>query len=73
MEDVGLAITLRGAVTSPSMKLLVTQSAIFVCLLCAQTTHAMFAHAGAQSFFFCVEARTAASRERNGHLVLLSS
>ena len=61
----------HGAVTSPSMKLLVAQSAIFECLWCAQTTRTMFSHAGGR-VFFCVEARTAASRERCGHLVLSS-
>ena len=54
------------------MKLLVAQSTIFDCLWYAQTTRALFAHAGAQKVFFCVEARTPASRERYGHLVLLS-
>ena len=49
------------------------QGAIFECLWCVQTTRAMFAHAGAQSFFFLREARTLASRERCGHLVLQSS
>ena len=38
------------------------QSAIFECSWCAQTTHVVCAHAGANSFFFCDEARTTASR-----------
>ena len=60
-----------GAVTAPSMMLLVAQSTISECLWCVQTTGAMSPRAGAQSFF-CVEARTLASRERYGHLALLS-
>ena len=62
VEAFGLVITLW-AVTSPSMKLLVAQSAIFECLWCAQTSCAMFASwCPAQSFFVrrsthaCVEA-----------------
>ena len=40
------------AVTFPSVKLPVAQSAIFECFWCAQTTYVVCAHAGAQSFFF---------------------
>ena len=37
------------------MTLLVAQSAVFEFLSCAQTTRAIFSHAGV--YFFCVEAR----------------
>ena len=46
-----------GAVTSPSMKLLLAQSAIFECLWCAQTARAVFAFACAQTFFSSKYAR----------------
>ena len=42
----------NGAVTSPSTKLLVAQSTIFECLWCAQSTHVVCAHAGANRLFF---------------------
>ena len=66
MEDLVLVITLW-AVASPSTKLLVAQGAFFECLRCVRTTRAMFAHAGAQSFF-CVEASTRLRRANaRGH------
>ena len=71
VEDLGLAKTL-GAVTSPSMMLLVAQSTVFECLWCAQTTCAMLAHAGARSLFFASK-HARLGRERDGHLALLSS
>ena len=74
VEDVGAWPKHFGAVNSPSMKLLVAQSAIFECLWCAKkTTRAMFSHAGAQSVFAsehvrCVtralQARCTAASER---------
>ena len=74
MEDLGLVMTLRG-VASPSMKLLVAQSTIFECFVVrAHLSRNVCACWRAECFFFCRdEARTLVSRERYGHLVLLSS
>ena len=60
MEDVGLALTLRGAVTSPSMKLLVATERHFrMFVVRADHSRNVCTRWHAEFFFFCVEARTA--------------
>ena len=64
VEDLRQAKTLRGRHLSQHEAACGAER-LFECLWCALTSRALFAHAGAQSFF-CVEARRLSSRERYG-------
>ena len=70
MEGLGLVITLRGGHFSQHEAACGAERIFFECFWCAQTTHVVCAHAGAQSFFASHASATCHSAARPGQAAL---